>query len=178
MLKSEFKNLESFNNYLNKPAVKKSQKDVTGIQYFYLKFTSELRKLQYFQFIPKDSSNISQAKLKLAVDMKSLFNYYHIQSYFVGINCLYFSLIFMKSRRVLGISSIMSIIFASGVTFGFFRYHYSKIFGVMDLFFKDEVKYLYETAKRDKIGFNQKVAQYLLNFFYNFVNINIDAREL
>ena len=85
MLKSEFKSLETFNNYLNTPAVKKSQKDVTGLQFFYLKYTNELRKIQYFQFIPKDSSNVSQAKLKLAVDMKSLFNYYQIHkiSYFL-----------------------------------------------------------------------------------------------
>jgi hypothetical protein len=157
MLKSEFKSLESFNTYLNTPSIKKSQKDVTGIQFFYHKLTNELRKIQYFNFIPKDSSTISQAKLKLAVDMKSLFNYYQLQSYIVGINCLYFSLVFIKSRNVFGISSLMSIIFASGVTFGFFRYHYAKIFNVMDVFFKDEVKYLYERAKRDEIGFTQKV---------------------
>lgn len=165
MLKSEFKSLETFNNYLNTPAVKKSQKDVTGLQFFYLKYTNELRKIQYFQFIPKDSSNVSQAKLKLAVDMKSLFNYYQIQSYLVGINCLYFSLIFMKSRNVIGITSLMSMILASGVTFGFFRYHYSKIFNVMDVFFKGEVKFLYERAKRDEIGFNQKVEKYEFKIF-------------
>jgi hypothetical protein len=158
MLRGEFRNLENFNNYLNSPAIVRSQKDVTGIQKLYLTYTNELRKIQYFQFIPKDSSTISQAKLKLAIDMKSLFNYYQLQSYVVGINCLYFSLVFIKSRNVFGFSSLLSIALATGVSIGFFRYHYSKIFNVMDMFYKNDVKYLYERVKRDESGFNPLVS--------------------
>ena len=162
MLKSEFINLENFTNFLsnnNKKMLNRANpKDVTGLHSIYKNISNELQKNYYFQFIPKDNNTtIFKGKLNLAIEMNSLFKYYQLQSYIIGMNCLYLSLIFIKSRNVIGFSSITSIIFATGLTFYIFRYNYTKFFKVMDHFFKDDVNSLYENIKRADTGFTPQV---------------------
>ena len=165
MLKSEFKILENFRNFLNtnnnKQLNRANPKDVTGLHTYYKNISKELQPIDYFQFIPKGNTLISKNKLNLAIEMNSLFKYYQIQSYLIGMNCLYLSLIFIKSRNVFGFSSMTSILFATGLTFYIFRYHYTKIFKVMEHFFKEDVNSLYENIKRADTGFTPQVILYI-----------------
>ena len=158
MLKSEFKQLEIFSNFLKNKDNKdiyNNQKDVIGIYSLFQSLKDELKLLNYFKFIPKKDQD---AKIRLAIDMYSLYKYSQLQSYIIGINCLYISLIFIKSRKVFGFKSIFSILAASGLTFIIFRYFYNKIFKVMDYMFREETISLYDKINRNEIGFNPEVS--------------------
>lgn len=159
MLKSEFNELENFVEFIETSSKKlrKNQKDVTGIHTFIKGLSNELVRINYFKFIPISSSKESQAKVKLAIDMHSLLKYYQFQSYIIGFNCLFLTLIFIKSRNVFGFSSLNSILMASLFTFLTFRYNYNKIFYVMDNYFKNDIIDLYDKIKRGDDGFTNKV---------------------
>ncbi len=159
MSKSEISQLEKFTTSLStKFEEKVSAKDVTGFVSYFKSYSKELERLQYFEFIPKESTQASKAKLKLAVDLKCLFNYYQFQSYVVGINCLYLFLILKRSKNVIGFGSLMSIALASGFTFYYFRLNFNKILNTMDFFFKDDVIFLSNKLKRKDLGFSENVS--------------------
>jgi len=161
MFKSEFAQLEKFTNFLKDYGMEfknKNQKDVLGIYSLFQSLKDELKLVNYFKFIPK-VTNYTDAKLRLAIEMNSLYKYSQLQSYIIGINCLYLSLIFIKSRKVFGFSSIFSIFGATGLTFLIFRYFYNKIFKVMDSMFREDTINLYEKLNRNEIGFNPEVSK-------------------
>ena len=178
MLKSELKILESFSNFLDDwkkgKSINYDQKDETGIKKMFTLYRDELSLVNYFKFIPKTKDKINvkiaEAKLKLAIDLNNMFKYYQIQSYLIGINCLYFSLLFIKSRKVFGFSSIFSILLSSGLAFYLFRYHYNKIFRVMDIMFNEDVRSLYNRIRREENGFDFNVRNNL-TYLYNTITL-------
>jgi len=130
-------------------------RDITGVPTYLNKCWNELNLIKYFKYIAKDNTKISQAKLNLAVELKTLLKYYHIQSQILGINALYFLFIFGKSKTLIGLTS--SILFASSMSFFYYKFHYSKIFNVMDKLFYNEISFLSQKLKRDQEGFTPKV---------------------
>jgi hypothetical protein len=128
---NDFNKLEKFFTFLkeNKNEKKEIQfnQDITGIKGYYDKYVNELKKIDYFHFIPKDNSKLSEANTRLAFELKTLLKYYQFQSYIVAINSLYFLLIFSKRTNAFSMKSLMFTVIAAALGMGFYRFHYNKI---------------------------------------------------
>jgi hypothetical protein len=161
MIKNDSSKLQNFTEFLikNPNDIYSKNKDITGIFNYFRNFSTELNKLKYFEFIPKDSTYTSKSRLRLAIEMKSLLNYYTFQSFIFGINFLYFFLIFKRSTNVIGISSILSINSATLITFYLLKIKFQEIFKIMDVIYKDEVIFLNNKLKRKESGFNEEVSK-------------------
>lgn len=169
-LNSELDNLEDFIKLLKSRKGKdinkfninfdenKSQ-DVIGIKQFFNKYINELKFHSYFNFIPKDSSKISENKFKLAVELKSILNYYQFQSYIIGANSLYFLLLFQKRKHFFSPQTLFSMFVSSGIAFMFYRYHYFKVFTVMNELFEEDIEFLADKMRKQNNGFTQRVSK-------------------
>jgi hypothetical protein len=169
MSKNEITQIENFTKSLIQNDYYSSSKDITGIANYFRSISKELKKIQYFDFIPKDPTLASQSRLKLAIELKALLNFYNYESYIVGINCLYLFLVLKKSKNAIGITSIFSLIFASAMTFYYFKMNYEKLFKTMDYIFKDEVFFLKDKLKRKEEGFTSNVSKFKL--IYECINL-------
>lgn len=162
-ISEELKNLEDFKNTLDSNKVKRKEinydnQDVTGIRKYFSKYINEYKMINYFRYIAKDNTKFSEAKLNLAIELKTLLNYYQVHSYILGMNILYFALL-LKRKNVFGINTIISLGLVSFVSLSFYRYNYLKIFGLMNNFFYEDIENLHKNITREEAGFTNKMKE-------------------
>jgi len=157
---SDLEKLEKFYNFLlstKSRKIKEIPRNYLGIKETIKTYFDNFNKLLYFNYILKDNTKETLAKLNLAIDFRCMMKYYEFQSYFLGATVLYFMLLFSKKKNIFGLFSIFSCVTALGVTFWYQYYHNSRIFKAIDeIFFKD-IEYLYKKLKKEEAGFTAKV---------------------
>ncbi len=157
---SELERLENFYNFL-KSSKSKNKLD-TPKNYLYFTqlgktYTDQIYKFSYFNYIIKDHTKESNAKLNLAIDFKSMLTFYQYQSYLIGANVLYIMLMIPQRKNIFSFFYILSYITSFGVTFMYQHYHSSRIFAAMDKIYYKDVEYLYKKMKKEDGGFTPKV---------------------
>lgn len=173
---ADLQKLENFYKYLipsNGEKIKVPPKNYLMIQQMAKNYFDQFNKFSYFNFIMKDNTKESSAKLNLAIDFKCMMKYYQLQSCLVGVNVLYLMLLIPQRKNIFSFYSIISYLSALGITFWYQYYYSTRIFSAMDLIFKKDIEFLYKKMKKEESGFTEKVTS--IDKINNYI---IDVKKL
>lgn len=117
----------------------------------------------YFNYLLKDSTKISEAKLKLAIDLKALSKSYSYKSYLYGINILYFLLLLDSKKHIISFRMALILVCTTAFTsLNIYRYHNNYIYPVMNKIFKDDVLFLSRKLSAEEQGLDTKVKSFII----------------
>jgi hypothetical protein len=156
----ELDKLKSFYEYLKDERSKTQNiemKNMRDLKNYFSSYFTFLKKFDYFKFIPKDTTKLSEANIKLAIEMNCMLKYYRFQSYIIGANYLYFALLFSRKKSVFSITSFFALSSSFILVSLIQKYQCDEIFKVMDGIYYKEIEYLYGKMSREQGGFNKNV---------------------
>jgi hypothetical protein len=158
-MKKEFTKLENFVNFLKNEDNELKNPNNNLLTKSISKIKNHFKYLQYFDFINKDNTKISNANLNLMIELKSIMKSNNIKSYISSFTFLYFLTLFTKRRSP--IKLVFYIFLTSGVLF-YQQFSYSnKIITVVNTLMKKEVYDLYNKLKYEDLGISEENAKNL-----------------